>query len=97
MRLVPHDRPAEASGSLFEISPGLRQGLSGNRIRIPVVLPKVRVQSRVLDAPNSAAMELIRPRLGLNLNLSAATSHLGIHRCEDHLHFADKIGMNLRP
>src|SRR5439155_21919303 len=97
VRLVPYYGSAQASRRLLKVSPGPARGLSGKRIHRPVVLPNVGIQNRVLGAPHPGAMELVRSRSRLNLNLSAAAAHFRIDGRQNHLDFANEVGLYFCP
>ena len=94
--LVPLDRPAITDCGLMVILPVRNRRLPapGGRVDIVVVVPGIRVQSAVANAPDRGAIELVGPRACRDLNLPVAAAHLRIHRSRDEPDLPDHVGVH---
>src|SRR5262249_11787908 len=93
--LVLYDRSADASCELMAVNPGLFAGLRDAVDHLLVVDPSIGVERGVPNRPCAGPVQLIGARTRQDLDLSVASSHLGVNWGKDDPEFADHIRMHL--
>src|SRR5262249_59552270 len=85
----------DASCELMAVNPGLFAGLGDAVDHLLVVGPRIGVERGVPNRPCAGPVQLIGARTRQDLDLSVASSHLGVNWGKDDAEFADHIRMHL--